>query len=175
MWMKYHLRVCSSSASCCRNPGFGRTFRANDMNLGSECRFSNMALTFILRKFFDTYLSSLGDHIQGLSEYAITDEGKGKLKRFASALFSCWKAYYSVIITLIKHVDDIVTCLQVMFCFIMTTVADLSCSMRTITKIFTLTLNWEAGRPFIRYIVNIDNSNTQLFDVRVFRNWVVQF
>ena len=89
MWMKYHLRVCSSSASCCRNPGFGRTFRANDMNVGSECRFSNMALTFILRKFFDTYLSSLGDHIQGLSEYAITDEGKGKLKRFASALFSC--------------------------------------------------------------------------------------
>ena len=58
-------------------------------NVGSECRFSNMALTFILRKFFDTYLSSLGDHIQGLSEYAITDEGKGKLKRFAGALFSC--------------------------------------------------------------------------------------
>ena len=43
----------------------------------------------------------------------------------------------------------------------MTTVADLSCSMRTITKIFTLTLNWEAGRPFIRYIVNIDNSNNE--------------
>ena len=81
MWMKYHLRVCSSSASCCRNPGFGRTFRANDMNVGSECRFSNMALTFILRKFFDTYLSSLGDHIQGLSEYAITDEGKEKNKK----------------------------------------------------------------------------------------------
>ena len=43
----------------------------------------------------------------------------------------------------------------------MTTVADLSCSMRTITKIFTLTFNWEAGRPFIRYIVNIDNSNNE--------------
>ena len=82
-------------------------------------RFSNMALTFILRKFFDTYLSSLGDHIQGLSEYAITDEGKGKLKRFASALFSYWKADYSVIVALIKHVDDLFTCLQVMFCFIM--------------------------------------------------------
>ena len=72
------------------------------MNKGSGCGFSNMALTFILSKFFDTYLSSLGDHIQGLSEYAITDEGKGMR-----------------MITLIKHVDDIVTCLQVMFCFIM--------------------------------------------------------
>ena len=43
----------------------------------------------------------------------------------------------------------------------MTTVADLSCIMRTITKIFTLTLKWEAGRPFIRYIKNIDNSNNK--------------